>query len=119
MNKAKRALALAASLGLVFGGAVVAGEPGAMAAPQQASGAQMQAMNWFGGPIYNGAPALGATAALVRAGGGAQNFSFAKALVSMLGQKTVDAEVAKLGKQYGQEAVKTSSAAWTLPSRTA
>ncbi|MDN5882149.1 MAG: hypothetical protein L0H37_07240, partial [Nitrosospira sp.] len=62
--------------------------------------------NWFGGPIYNGEPALAATAALVRAGGGADNFSFAQALVSMLGQETVNAEVAKLNAQYGEEAVK-------------
>ncbi|CAN5135946.1 hypothetical protein BH09GEM1_BH09GEM1_19080 [soil metagenome] len=58
--------------------------------------------NWFGGPIYNGDPALGATAALVKAGGGAENFSFAKALVSMLGEKTVNGEVAKLTQQYGK-----------------
>ena len=58
--------------------------------------------NWFGGPIYNGKPALEATAALVKAGGGAENFSFATALVSMLGEKTVNAEVAKLTKQYGK-----------------
>lgn len=58
--------------------------------------------NWFGGPIYNGDPALGATAALVKAGGGAEKFSFAKALVSMLGEKTVNAEVAKLTQQYGK-----------------
>jgi len=61
--------------------------------------------NWFGGPIYHGQPALQVTAALVEAGGGAQNFSFSKALVSMLGQKTVNAEVAKLTKQYGKENV--------------
>ena len=62
-------------------------------------------MNWFGGPVYSGAPMLEVTAALVEAGGGAANFSFATALVSMLGQKTVDAEVAKLTKQYGKENV--------------
>lgn len=61
--------------------------------------------NWFGGPIYHGEPALQVTAALVKAGGGAQDFSFSKALVSMLGQKTVNAEVAKLNKQYGKENV--------------
>jgi hypothetical protein len=64
------------------------------------------ATNWFGGPIYTGAPALDATAALVEAGGGAANFSFAKALVSMLDEKTVNAEVAKLNKQYGEKNVK-------------
>lgn len=61
------------------------------------------ATNWFGGPIYSGQPALAATAALVEAGGGAANFKFSTALVSMLGQKTVDAEVAKLSKQYGKQ----------------
>ena len=39
--------------------------------------------------VYLGAPALDVTAALVKAGGGAENFSFAKALVSMLGEKNV------------------------------
>lgn len=58
--------------------------------------------NWFGGPVYSGDPALEATAALVKAGGGAADFSFAKALVSMLGEKTVNGEVAKLTKQYGK-----------------
>lgn len=46
-----------------------------------------------------------ATAALVKAGGGAENFSFATALVSMLGEKTVNAEVARLTKQYSKEDV--------------
>lgn len=62
--------------------------------------------NWFGGPIYHGAPALEATSALVKAGGGADHFDFSKALVSMLGEKTVQAEVAKLNKQYGEKNVK-------------
>jgi hypothetical protein len=59
----------------------------------------------YGGPIYSGAPALDVTAALVKAGGGAANYSTAAALVSMLGKSTVDAEVAKLSKQYGAAAV--------------
>ncbi|MDN5923592.1 MAG: hypothetical protein L0H70_01180 [Xanthomonadales bacterium] len=63
------------------------------------------AQNWYGGPVYDGAPALGVTAALVKAGGGAANFSFPTALVNMLGQKTVNAEVAKLNKQYGEKKV--------------
>lgn len=63
--------------------------------------------NMFGGPIYSGEPALPVTAALVKAGGGAENFSFAKALVSMLGEKTVNAEVTKLTKQYGKDEVHT------------
>ena len=61
--------------------------------------------SWFGGEVYNGAPALGVTAALVEAGGGTSNFNFATALVSMLGEKTVNAEVEKLSKQYGKENV--------------
>src|SRR5699024_8735534 len=64
-----------------------------------------QSTNWYGGPVYHGQPALKATAALVRAGGGADNFSFSKALVNMLGEKTVNAEVAKLQKQYGKKNV--------------
>lgn len=68
---------------------------------------EQSAINMFGGPIYTGEPALAVTAALVKAGGGAENFSFASALVSMLGEETVNAEVAKLTKQYGEEEVKT------------
>lgn len=63
--------------------------------------------NMFGGPVYDGKPALAVTAALVEAGGGTQNFSFSRALVSMLGEKTVNAEVAKLQKQYGKQEVAT------------
>lgn len=62
-------------------------------------------MGWFGGPVYNGAPALEVTAALVEAGGGTANFAFPTALVSMLGQDTVNAEVAKLTQQYGKKNV--------------
>jgi hypothetical protein len=61
----------------------------------------------FGGPVYSGDPELAATAALHAAGGGAQDFSFQAALVSMLGQDTVDSEVAKLTTQYGADQVKS------------
>jgi len=61
----------------------------------------------FGGPVFDGAPALTVTAALIKAGGGAAGFSTAKALVSMLGADTVNAEVAKLSKQYGKDEVGT------------
>lgn len=71
------------------------------AIPEQA------AMNMFGGPVYDGDPALEVTAALVKAGGGAENFSFATALVAMLGEDKVNAEVAKLTKQYGKADVDT------------
>lgn len=64
-----------------------------------------QVTNWYGGPAYLGPPSLKATAALVRAGGGAEQFSFQKALVNMLGEQAVNAEVAKLQKQYGKKAV--------------
>lgn len=63
------------------------------------------ATNWFGGPSNKGQPSLEVTAALIRAGGGAKDFAFDKALVSMLGEKTVTAEVAKLKEQYGEKAV--------------
>jgi hypothetical protein len=54
------------------------------------------------GPTYSGAPDLDATAALAMAGGGTKDFSIQKALVAMVGASTVDAEVAKLTKQYGK-----------------
>lgn len=69
------------------------------------AGAADMTMNWFGGTAYQGEPALEATAALVAAGGGPENFEFSKALVSMLGEDTVKAEVAKLTKQYGEKNV--------------
>lgn len=62
-------------------------------------------INMFGGQAYLGDPALDVTVALVNAGGGAENFSFATALVSMLGEDTVNNEVAKLTKQYGEDQV--------------
>lgn len=82
-----------ASLGLLLSGVILA----------QTGTANEE--NWFGGPVYNGEPALEVTAALVKAGGGAENFTFSEALVSMLGEETVNNEVAKLNKQYGEENV--------------
>lgn len=69
------------------------------------NGTQAEVINMFGGPAYLGAPNLELTAALVKAGGGAGNFSTAQALTAMLGAKTVQAEVAKLTEQYGKTAV--------------
>jgi hypothetical protein len=86
-------LATAAGLTLLVGS-------GAMAAS-----AADAATNWYGGPVYGGAPALPVTAALVEAGGGAAHFNFAAALDSMLGPKTVAQEVAKLQRQYGKAEV--------------
>lgn len=91
---------------LAVGCASLAGVAAATEAPvAPMSQMNASAMNWFGGVTYNGAPALTVTAALVKAGGGAHDFSFSKALVSMLGEKTVNAEVAKLTRQYGQKNV--------------
>ena len=59
----------------------------------------------YGGPSYGGAPALEVTASLVKAGGGAEKFDIGTALVSMVGKDLVNAEVAKLTKQYGKEKV--------------
>lgn len=71
-------------------------------APFAAYGATM---NRYGGTVYTGPPALGTTAALVKAGGGPGHFSLATALTSMVGSKMVNAEVGKLTKQYGKQAV--------------
>lgn len=62
-------------------------------------------MNRFGGPVYDGAPALPVTVALVMAGGGPKHFSLVTALNNMLGKKTVKAEVRKLIGQYGKRRV--------------
>jgi len=97
MLKRSILLAAAASVATVFAVGTVA----AQAAPEHRVHSGM-AMNWYGGPAYMGAPASAATAALMKAGGGAENFSFPTALVSMLGEKTVNAEVAKLTTQYGK-----------------
>lgn len=75
--------------------------------------------NWFGGDVFEGSPALGVTAALVKSGGGAESFKFSTALVSMLGEKIVNAEVAKLTKQYGKKNVATFLSGMTFAVRSA
>lgn len=85
------------------GGGSMAGG-GTMSAPRDMGkdtvvGGKM--MSRYGGPIYNGPPALAVTAALVAAGGGPAHFSTAAALTSMLGKATVAGEVKKLSGQYG------------------
>ena len=87
--------------------------PAATAASNQAMPAPA-GMNMFGGPIYSGEPALEVTAALVKAGGGAEQFSFANALVAMLGEEKVNAELAKLTKQYGKQEVDTFLSGMTM-----
>jgi ABC-type branched-subunit amino acid transport system substrate-binding protein len=67
---------------------------------------KMVMMARYGGPSYGGSPALEVTASLVAAGGGPENFSIARALVAMVGEELVKAEVEKLKKQYGEEKVK-------------
>lgn len=95
-----------AAAGFAFGGTALAAQnDGKTASAMSSSAHSAAATNWFGGAVYDGEPALAATAALVKAGGGAENFSFATALVSMLGEETVNAEVAKLTKQYGKKNV--------------
>lgn len=89
------ATAAIASLSLMLGGTALAADANSNAVEA----------NMFGGPVYAGAPALQITAALVQAGGGPEAFTFPKALVSMLGQETVNAEVAKLTTQYGAKNV--------------
>jgi hypothetical protein len=78
---------------------------GAVALTFAASAFAADTINMFGGPAYLGQPNLKLTSALIRAGGGATHFSTAEALTSMLGKKTVHAEVAKLTKQYGKQSV--------------
>lgn len=65
----------------------------------------VQAHGRYGGSSYEGKPALTVTASLVEAGGGPAKYSTAAALTSMVGKKLVDAEVAKLTKQYGKAKV--------------
>ena len=57
------------------------------------------------GHVFSGTPDLAATISLVKLGGGAENFSIAKALTAMVGAPLVTAEVGKLTKQYGKGAV--------------
>lgn len=64
--------------------------------------------NYYGGPVYFGKPALGVTGAVVKAGGGAKNFSFPQAMQATLGKVAVQAETNKLAKTYGKQQVNTS-----------
>ena len=54
--------------------------------------------------IYSGAPSLALTLSMVEAGGGPNNFSSATLLKTLAGP-LFDAEVAKLGKQYGKDQI--------------
>jgi len=57
------------------------------------------------GTPYTGSPDLQAAISLVTAGGAPGDFSLVKALTALAGEKTADAEVAKLKKQYGAASV--------------
>lgn len=101
------AAVVAAAALILAGGALAAPEVNSPSASGHAAATMEKnaTMNWYGGPAYLGKPALEATAALVKAGGGEKDFSFAKTLNSTLGEKTVKAELAKLTKQYGEKNV--------------
>lgn len=79
-------------LALAFAGTAVAAAP----------------TNYYGGPVYFGKPSLGVTAAVVKAGGGAKDFSFPEAMQSTLGKVAVQAEINNLAAIYGKKAVNTS-----------
>lgn len=101
------ALAGLAAAGLLLTGCAMAGQSSMSKGSMHDSSMSMHSMqtNRFGGPVYDGKPALSVTVALVVAGGGPDHFSLVTALDHMLGKKTVQAEVAKLTKQYGTHRV--------------
>lgn len=61
----------------------------------------------FGGKVHSGAASLQLTAALLQAGGGAEDFSTRTALVNVLGEPATDQELTKLEQQYGKRAVQS------------
>lgn len=110
-NQSSTSSETAAPAAMATSGSMGGSMSGSMAHPKDMGKDTMvggKMMSRYGGPIYTGAPALTVTASLVAAGGGPVKFSTATALTAMLGKATVDAEVAKLTKQYGAAA----TAAW-------
>jgi len=102
MNISRFLTGLAASA-LVFTAAPSLAKSHAMATAP--SGVSTAMNSRFGGPgVYTGAPALGATLAVVVAGGGPKNYSTMTLIKTLAGDKT-NAEVAKLSKTYGKAAV--------------
>jgi len=91
----------AAAVPVFMVGAFAAGSNSMMMKKPANSMMMMRNQNHYGGTIYTGQPVLNVTASLLKAGGGGPNFSMAKALTSMVGPNLVNAEVAKLKKQYG------------------
>ena len=57
----------------------------------------------YGGSIYNGAPTLDVTWAMVDAGGGAGNFSIERALRKAAGEDWVTTELSTLTEHYGRK----------------
>ncbi|MHB8634864.1 MAG: hypothetical protein ACYC96_00155 [Fimbriimonadaceae bacterium] len=55
----------------------------------------------YGGGMYLGAPTLDVTAAMVRAGGGASDFSIKRALVVAAGKDWATSELSHLNAKYG------------------
>jgi hypothetical protein len=94
------AVAIAAAFSMLAGSVAYADQPMDNGKDTMMNGTMM---GRFGGPIYNGPPALAVTASLVAAGGGAASYSTATALTNMVGADLVKKEVAKLSKQYGSD----------------
>ncbi len=107
-TQTKITLALIAAVTFTFGAMMARAQDAPLSeeAQELLKQAGTTGTNWFGGGIYTGEPALEATAALIKAGGGTEQFNFQTALVSMLGEETVNSEVAKLTRQYSAEEVK-------------
>jgi hypothetical protein len=76
-----------------------------MSAPMASMAAEHGMPAGGDGYAYAGKPDLAATISLVKAGGGAANFSIATALTALVGADLTTAEVNKLTKQYGKAAV--------------
>ncbi|HTW85647.1 MAG TPA: hypothetical protein VMD91_16375 [Candidatus Sulfotelmatobacter sp.] len=91
-----------------------AGTLAAAAQPAPGPSPTMEMDNRYGGDAYYGAPDLEATAAFVKAGGGPNAFDVRVALRAIAGDKLYDAEVAKLSKQYGSDAVVTWVTVWNF-----
>lgn len=98
-------MSLTTGLGLLASTSLVLADSNDTHAMEMATTSDRAPQNMFGGPVYVGEPALPVTLDFLNAGGGAENFDFATSLVSMLGEDAVNAEVAKLTQQYGEDEV--------------
>ncbi|MGB9429319.1 MAG: hypothetical protein WCC11_05495 [Gammaproteobacteria bacterium] len=103
MHLIRNTALLLATAGMLFTATARAAVPGE--GGQSMNNDMGMQVNRYGGPVYDGAPALPVTVALVVAGGGPGHFSLVTALNHMLGEATVNAEVAKLTSQYGKQRV--------------